>query len=106
MKGQPYRASAKEPAERLRGYVYVIRNIVGLFKIGHTNNMKKRMQDHRHQYFDQPLEVVIVRQADNRYKAETKLHRLFASQRVHREWFDLTPADLDTIRDIQFDGEQ
>lgn len=91
----------QEPAERVKGLVYVIRNIVGMCKIGHTNDLEKRMGDHRRQYLGQQLDIVLTRTVDDRYKAETKLHRHFAAKRVYREWFDLTPDDIETIKAME-----
>lgn len=94
-------ARVQEPVERVKGLVYVIRNVVGLCKIGHTNDLKTRMGEHKRQYLGQQLDVVLTRDVKNRYKAETALHRLFKGKRVHREWFDLTDADIETIKAME-----
>lgn len=61
----------------------------GLVKIGHTTDLKRRMQRLRRDECDRAITVIGVRAGGHRL--EQWLHRLFAGDRVRGEWF--RPSD-------------
>ena len=98
MKGVPFRGIVREMADRVRGYVYFIRGGDGTYKIGHTNNMRRRVAQLRSKYPHKSMEPALVIRAADRYKTETQLHRRFSPKRVEDEWFALDESDVDAIR--------
>jgi hypothetical protein len=78
------------------GYVYVIKSDHG-YKIGKTKRMKDRAQLFSVK-LPFPIEVVHYAWFDDYSATETELHRLFQSKRLGGEWFDLSPHDLDRIK--------
>jgi len=84
---QRHRPSGKQIVP---GYVYLFK-ADRYYKIGKAINVQKRARQ-----LNLPFEVEILHAipvSDMDY-AETRLHRLFANQRIRREWFDLTENDI------------
>lgn len=85
-------------ASKQLGYVYVIHDTdhPGRYKIGITTNLKQRMSMYNtHRSGVVALDVAAL---TSRYaEIEAELHQLYSAQRVHGEWFDLTPADIEDI---------
>lgn len=79
------------------GYVYVVKAASGEYKIGHTNSIPRRLSDFGLQ-LPFPVELVFAIPADDRYSLERHLHERFADLRMHGEWFNLTDADIASIR--------
>lgn len=90
------------PGPTLAGYVYLIREPGGLYKIGHSTNPKKRLSSLRGQTpYALQLELVHTIRCNNRYEAESQLHKRYADKRVRGEWFRLDPDDVQAIRKIK-----
>ena len=81
------------------GYVYVIRDIEvsGLYKIGKSQDVRKRLTDFGAKL---PFEFHIVHivPAGNHTALETVLHHNFADKRQRGEWFALEWEDVVWIR--------
>jgi hypothetical protein len=74
-------------------YVYVMKHVCGLFKIGKATNPKVR--ERTLQAEDPRLELVAYAPCGR--KVESKLHKIFADKRVRGEWFSLEQNHVDWI---------
>lgn len=73
-------------------WVYLIRN-GDLYKIGRTDNLKRRMQELR------PDQQVQILQTDRSREVEKELHRRFGAKRIPQtEYFRLTPHDVAAVQ--------
>lgn len=81
------------------GYVYLIHSVHG-YKIGKTKRMKERSQLFSVKL---PFEIDVVHYAwfEDYSIAEAALHRRFREQRLGGEWFQLTPADVQAIKEFR-----
>lgn len=77
------------------GYVYVLESR-GLYKIGRTNDLTRRLNEHLTAAPD--ARYVHTIRSENERALEKELHGLFAAKRVTREWFALTRNDLALIK--------
>ena len=77
------------------GFVYIVQGDQ-YFKIGCTNNIKKRMHalGVKSPF---PLQTHIVIPSDNIEFLEQQLHKRFAAKHVRGEWFSLSQEDLVAI---------
>lgn len=81
----------KEP---IAGYVYWIQDMAkDLIKIGCSNNPERRLRELRNEFGAQ-LDIVDTIESAHMYLHEHMAHQLFASRRVHGEWFDLQPHHM------------
>ncbi len=78
------------------GYVYFIRSQYG-YKIGKTKRMKDRAQLFSVK-LPFPIEIVHFSWFDDYSAAERHFHHLFKDKRLDGEWFNLTEADLNSIK--------
>lgn len=78
------------------GFIYVIK-CNDLHKIGKSKQVTKRIEKFETIY-PHDLEVVFVAKVNDMHGAECYLHSKFSSQRIKGEWFNLTPNDVDQIR--------
>jgi hypothetical protein len=69
----------------------------GNIKIGHTEDIERRF---RHIGSWSPVPLEIVASFDGSKLQEQKLHKRFASSRLHGEWFSPTPELLAVINDV------
>lgn len=77
--------------------VYVIKrrnDESGFVKIGFTENLAQRLHSFGTAF---PEGFDVVHEIDAGRAFEKHLHRTFQSQRVAREWFDLSPEDIQAI---------
>lgn len=79
------------------GWVYVINSKVGLYKIGMTTTSPEIRAARIASMSPVPVELSISIACDNPYALEQRLHKQFASKRVHHEWFALDMDDYDVI---------
>jgi len=81
------------------GYVYLIHSVHG-YKIGKTKRMKERSQLFSVKL---PFEIDVIHYAwfEDYSVAEAALHRRFREQRLGGEWFQLTPTDVQAIKDFR-----
>ncbi len=86
-------AAARKAARRhVRGHVYLFRS-GKLYKVGRTNNVKRRWQEMATQV---PGELTMIHsiKTDDPEGIEKYWHLRFAERRAKREWFQLTAADV------------
>lgn len=83
------------PVEKDVGYVYVVHDSYGNYKIGRAKNLKTRIQSYK-SYLPYFKLIKTVR-VENHESYEKELHTRFADKRITREWFKLTQEDIDTI---------
>ena len=81
------------------GYVYLIRSSNGLYKIGCSNNVVKRMGVLRTM---SPVELTLVHsiEYDEMYSLEEALHYKFSNNRHHGEWFSLSESQVRWIKSL------
>lgn len=88
------RRVADEGAER-DGYAYfVVARRLSRVKIGKANDPEQRLRDLQ---VGSPDELSLVATMPGGLKAEGALHLRFREDRLHGEWFDLTPRIADEI---------
>lgn len=88
------------PSQRTRsGFLYLIRIPSGEYKIGRSNDVGRRMQDFS---TSSPHAFLLIHKivADDMVEAEKLLHKKFLEKSVKGEWFDLSSADVEYIREI------
>lgn len=88
------------PRDR-NGYVYLlcVPNTPGLYKIGRASNPENRLHIFNVK-IPFPVAYEHLIKTDDCYALETTLHRLFASQRLEGEFFQLTAADVAFIKSL------
>lgn len=88
---------------RRHGYVYLLRNDEGLYKIGRTKDPDDRMATFK---LSLPFRVKYEHliECSDAVAGERALHKRFAAKRLrgpngeHTEWFELTPTDVRAIK--------
>lgn len=90
----------KKPTPPIAGYVYLVRNSFGHYKIGMSTNPKKRIKNLG---VDLPFEIVTEHliKCTNYREAEYQLHKKYAAKRVNGEWYALSEQDVADIKAIQ-----
>jgi predicted GIY-YIG superfamily endonuclease len=84
-----------------KGFVYVLEAKNGLFKIGETMNLARRMpRNHKKWNGDFAFEVVAVIYSDNCYRLEQDLHLKYRNKRSNRGWFALSVEDVEYIKSL------
>lgn len=80
-------------------YVYLIQDtdISGYIKIGHTNNLVRRLNEIGATKGSVQVRLIHFIRCTNRIHTERSLHKLFKKKRIRGEWFDLNNRD---IRDL------
>lgn len=81
------------PRRNTPGFVYILSGDNGLYKIGSTVRLEKRVWEVSH-YSGVKSALYFSVQTQNMNKLERYLHKKFENQRVYNEWFDLTPIQL------------
>jgi hypothetical protein len=83
---------AKPKPKVKRPCVYLMSSNTGLYKIGKTTNIDKRLYD----FTTLPLGIALVRhwEVDNYDNLESELHSYFRDKRDDGEWFRLTEDDV------------
>lgn len=88
--------------------VYILAS-QGLYKIGRTTNLKKRIPSLRETDFPGgvkgfgPIENIFFIKTDQPETLEKQLHALLEEERVTGEWFHLKSSDLEALYDT-FEG--
>ena len=91
------RGGKKREDQDRSGFVYVIEDTgSGYFKIGMSRDPVKRFEQIQPVL---PFETLITCtfEVEDRYAAESFLHRRFSGKRAKGEWFDLSEEDLEWI---------
>ena len=78
-----------------KGFIYVGFDASGLFKIGLTGNLQKRMRQYRST--NPTFQYLFTFAVENPAVAEAELHAKFGDYRLHLEWFSLCGQDLSWI---------
>lgn len=76
-------------------YLYVLTD-GDFYKIGVTSNIKQRVNTIR-KLNPREITVLKLKKLDNAYSYEKSMHKKFEHKRVHGEWFNLDPQDVETI---------
>jgi len=84
-------------ASPLAGFVYLLADGEGYYKIGRTNSIDNRMRAFTTQWRVK-AKLIHVMQTDDMCKLESILHEQFAGKRQNGEWFKLTKADVERIK--------
>lgn len=79
------------------GYVYVIGNGRGYYKIGQTDKQVEKRLAALQIGSPDPLSIVHVISHINQARIERELHEKFMAKRVRGEWFKLDRSDLLTL---------
>lgn len=87
-----------------KGFVYVGFDSSGLFKIGITRDLKKRMRQYK--TTNPNFQYLCDMETHNPALVEAELHAKFGLLRKHGEWFDLTASDLQWIHKKFYGKEQ
>lgn len=84
------------------GFVYVIYDSLGNYKIGYAQNILKRIKFYYTLMPNKPIVIKTIACTDMR-KAERFLHDKFKSKRLNGEWFKLNEEDLQYINRLEGD---
>ncbi len=86
-----------------RGYVYIITDTYGNYKIGKTGNPLSRLLSLQLglPYF----EIVHYIYCRNMHDREKELHERYKDKKIRNEWFKLTAEDIEYIKTIGNDTE-
>lgn len=81
------------------GYVYLIKNNEGHYKIGKSVNPNKRIES-LGVVLPFPIEAVHLVYSDRMSKLEKELHERFGDKHIAGEWFALTDEDVNFIKSL------
>lgn len=95
--------SLEAPRRSRDGYVYLFRAETGLFKIGRTQDVRRRLIGVRTQERCE-IECIHLIEAEDSYAAEVAAHRMFKHRHERGEWFKLTPADVRRFKSLTADS--
>lgn len=84
-----------KPRPPAPGYVYLMRNGRGHFKIGHSIHPRKR----RSQLSSQrnPVRIILLIPTRDMIALETELQRQFILKRIAGEWYRLDNSDINDL---------
>ena len=92
---RPYDAGGRGYMEAGPGWVYLARTNFGTVKIGAT---RRSVSERCHRSFGRFIHAVYT---EFPFELEGMLHRRFAVERAHGEYFNLSPEQIDEVRRIQ-----
>lgn len=87
---------AKEKAKS-KGYIYVL-SCENKYKIGTSKNVERRIKELDKRPF--PLKCEFKYFVYDPFGVEKRLHKIFESQKINGEWFELSNEDLKFIKFI------
>jgi|JYMV01.1.fsa_nt_gi uncharacterized membrane protein YkvA (DUF1232 family)/predicted GIY-YIG superfamily endonuclease len=102
-KQETLQRKALEATRPYDGYVYLIREEGGKYKIGRTKDVPTRFNTLSIQ-IPQEIKVVWRIQCHDHKRAEEKLHRKYKFRRTKGEWFALSPEQVHEITQLT-DGQ-
>lgn len=76
----------------VNGFVYFVRDVNGLVKIGCTSNIRNRKYGLKSRYGD--LEVLRIISCERMVRLEQYFHLRFKSKNIYGEWFELSKEDV------------
>ena len=88
----------KMPKKLFPGYVYLMQDDSGLYKIGATANLGKRFEQLKSG--NPSLVLLLFAEVADPMALERLLHDKFHKQRKYGEWFELCEEDVETIGGI------
>lgn len=77
------------------GYVYVMRNGKGHYKIGHSVNPRKRRSQLSR--VENPVRIILLIATPDMVALEISLQQRYAAKHVMGEWYRLNRADLNAL---------
>jgi hypothetical protein len=86
------------PKHVIPGYVYLMADSAGLYKIGHSKDPSTRLKNVTSRA--NPVTLICQIASDNAVYLEYELHERFHDERVSGEWFALTPDCVDYIKSL------
>lgn len=100
------REPIKKPSrKKLKGHVYFLKcTQTFLYKIGYSTNVKTRIRDIQ-RASPTVIELAWVLPSDDCIADERCCHKLFGSNRVKGEWFDLKEDDIQSLEGL-VDGNE
>jgi len=85
-------------AQDRHGYIYILKG-GDYYKIGLSKNVDQRItQISPAMPFE--VEIIHIILAEDMYKAEKYLHRIFAEKRANGEWFRLDTSDVELLQQV------
>ena len=95
-------ADAGTPTTRpAAGFIYLARSADGKYKIGHSRDVRKRMQSLQ-TGVHKKLQLVAKVKTSNCSALERICHRRFAAKRLRGEWFNLTENDIQWVKGLPY----
>ena len=82
------------------GVIYVFK-LNGCYKIGSSKNIKERIK-HFECSLPGKMETIFIANVKDYLSVEKFLHRKFKDKRVRREWFNLSEADIEFIKAMDY----
>jgi hypothetical protein len=86
--------------EKNEGWVYVIGDTYGNYKIGFTNDFEKRLNSYRTSMPNEPEVIAIIKTKDMS-GLEKRLHNKYKDRHIKNEWFKLTKSDLEYLKSLE-----
>jgi predicted GIY-YIG superfamily endonuclease len=86
--------------ENGEGWVYIIGDTYGNYKIGLTNDLEKRLNSYRTSMPNEP-EIIAVIQTKDMQSLEKQLHIKYKDRHIKNEWFRLTNSDLLYLKSLE-----
>ena len=83
------------------GYVYLIKSDAGLYKIGRSKNITRRIFEIPKESRETNLRLVHSFFSEGFAQAELDLHQHYSEKRVRKEWFQLSDQDVQDICSIK-----
>jgi predicted GIY-YIG superfamily endonuclease len=96
------RTGKKPPRRNTSGFVYLISGSDGVYKIGRTSSIRRRMDDFTKLPFETALICTIP--TPDALALESSLHKKFAMKRLNGEWFRLSDEDVAGIKAMEGDS--
>lgn len=84
----------------VQGYVYILKADFGVYKIGRTKDLERRLRDFR--IFPKEFELVHSIACEDEVKVEKELHERYKDKKVRNEWFELTDSDIEDLKKINY----
>jgi len=74
-------------------FVYIIK-ANDIYKIGVTQNIKRRVHQLQNTSMAYTLEIILTIETTRAYQLEKELHVKFKNKNINKEWFSLNDKDL------------
>lgn len=86
----------RKTTKHRKGYVYVLKNKNGEYKIGCSKDPQERVSN-----IDGTNRILTLIKTKHRWRLESYLHDKYSSKNIKGEWFNLSKEDLDDIKKIK-----